>query len=515
MESEPDAIECEHGNSATRPITTADATTTTITTTTNVDRPPSPHAPWKDIGNDSYSSEHESEALSASCTEPADNWLAAPAGAGETKGSKDGLPSAALYYPSRPRTITLLLFFVLVLVGSAFQRGAHHRGLESDIWEGLSVASFVLLTVGVLVFPTGPFTYPHPVVWRLLFGVSLLYLLALDFVLFQRYRYVRAIIASASTDPLIEEISNSTAAAAAFLSDEEDECALSFRSVWTKVDSSALHQTVCWMVKAIVVRDSSVLWVLNFLQALTETHVRTLLPPTANESGCSNSSSSSSCCWWQSLALDPFVFNAVGIHAGMYVCKKLEMMELQWDEIISLKNTAARLKRAVLQFTPEAWSRIRWLDLDATHYKRFVGAVALLLGVQLMDLNGVFLQHVFRLPARHSLVVARIVLLSLIGAPSVQQLYLYITGRSYGRLGSQCWVYFAIVLSELVVLAKFGKEVMSEELRKSVAILMAMVVLSSGAAIALLAVCQHKGFVRVPSYRRKKLRKKRRSTKNT
>eukprot|EP00731_Ephydatia_muelleri_P001822 Em0001g1822a len=370
MESEPDAIECEHGNSATRPITTADATTTTITTTTNVDRPPSPHAPWKDIGNDSYSSEHESEALSASCTEPADNWLAAPAGAGETKGSKDGLPSAALYYPSRPRTITLLLFFVLVLVGSAFQRGAHHRGLESDIWEGLSVASFVLLTVGVLVFPTGPFTYPHPVVWRLLFGVSLLYLLALDFVLFQRYRYVRAIIASASTDPLIEEISNSTAAA--FLSDEEDECALSFRSVWTKVDSSALHQTVCWMVKAIVVRDSSVLWVLNFLQALTETHVRTLLPPTANESGCSNSSSSS-CCWWQSLALDPFVFNAVGIHAGMYVCKKLEMMELQWDEIISLKNTAARLKRAVLQFTPEAWSRIRWLDLDATHYKALRG----------------------------------------------------------------------------------------------------------------------------------------------
>ena len=522
MESVLDPIEFERGtleptHSTTRPITTA------ASATTNVDHPLSPYAPWKDIGNESYSSEHESETLSASCTEPTDNWLASPAttantaGASETKGSKDGLPAASssstFYYPSRPRTITLLLFFVLVLVGTAFQRGSH-RDLESDIWEGLTVASFVLLTVGVLVFPTGPFTYPHPVVWRLLFGVSVLYLLALDFALFQRHSYVRAIVASAFPDqPLVEQdVPNSTAAG---VSDEEDECALSFRNVWTKgMDRSSLHQTACWMIKAVVVRDSSVLWVLNCLQALTEAYVRTLLPPTTTSPRARREEGSGCSCWWQTLALDPFVFNALGIQAGMHVCKKLEMMELQWDEIISLKNTAARLKRAVLRFTPEAWSRIRWLDLDATHYKRFVGAVALLLGVQLMDLNGIYLQYVFRLPPRHSLVVFRLVLLPLIGAPSVQQLYLYITGRSYGRLGSQCWVYFAIVLSELVVLAKFGKEVMSEELRKSVALLMAIVVLSSGAAIALLAVCQHKGFVRVPSYRRKKLRKKRRTNKN-
>lgn len=501
MESGQDTLDIEPD--------TLDATTTAagtnkaaaaIATTQDLDRPtlqPPPRAPWKDIGTDTYSSEYESEALSASCAEPTDSWLSSPTTTTTTAGEGRARDLPTTFYPSRPRTITLLVLFVLVLVGTAFQRES--SDLESDVWDGIYVASFSLLTVGVLVFPTGPFTYPHPVVWRLLFGVSLLYLLALDFVLFQQYRHVRAIMLSLDPE---ESPTNSTARAG--LSDD-DGCALSFRNVWTKMDRSASYQTLCWAVKAMVVRDSGVLWVLNFLQGITEAYLKMLLAPTPTTTTQGNEYG----CWWQSMALNPLVFNALGIQTGMYVCKKLEMMELQWEEIISLKNTAAKLKRAVLHFTPEAWSRIRWLDLNATQYKRFVGAVALLLGVQLMNLNGVFLRHVFQLSARHRLVLARTVLLSLIGAPSVQQLYLYITGRPYGRLGSQCWVYFAIVLSELVVLARFGKVVMSEELRKDVSILMLIVVLSSGAAIGLLAFSQHKGLVRIPSYRRKKLRKRR------
>jgi hypothetical protein len=42
-----------------------------------------------------------------------------------------------------------------------------------------------LLAVGLLVFPSGPFIRPHPVVWRLFFGVGVLYQLFLTFLLFQ------------------------------------------------------------------------------------------------------------------------------------------------------------------------------------------------------------------------------------------------------------------------------------------------------------------------------------------
>ena len=516
MDPKPDAAEDE-------PIATTPTNTAATANNNDADGLPTyvdrllltPYAQrWRDVGMDTYSSEYESGALS---TEPNDNWLelqsnATPATAATTANAGEARvldAAAATFYPSRPRTVTLLLFLVLVLVGIAFQRG--DGDLEANVWTGVYVGSFALLTVGVLVFPTGPFVYPHPVVWRLLFGTSVLYLLGLTFVLFQRYEDVRWVIlgggggGGGGPTNLTYLYNNHSAGGeeAAGGGGGSDECSLGFRNVWTKLDRSALRQIAWWTVKALVVRDSSVLWVLNLLQELTDVYAGALLPGQVGD------------CWWQSLALDPLVFNALGIQAGMYACKKLEMMELQWEEIISLKSATSRIKRALLRFTPEAWSRIRWLDLGAAQYTRFAGAVALLMGVQLMDLNSVFLQHVFGLPPHHRLVVARIVLLSLIGAPSVQQLYLYVAGRSHGRLGSQCWVYFAIVLSELVVLSKFGKEVMSEDLRRNVAALVWVVVFSSGAAVALLAVYQNKGFVRIPSYRRKKLLRKRRRSYRT
>lgn len=49
---------------------------------------------------------------------------------------------------------------------------------------------FVLL--GVTVIPDGPFTRPHPAFWRLLFCLSIVYLLSLIFVLFQ-VRFIKLI----------------------------------------------------------------------------------------------------------------------------------------------------------------------------------------------------------------------------------------------------------------------------------------------------------------------------------
>lgn len=45
----------------------------------------------------------------------------------------------------------------------------------------------------MLSFPNGPFTRPHPAVWRMVFGLSILYLLALLFLLFQDYKTARGI----------------------------------------------------------------------------------------------------------------------------------------------------------------------------------------------------------------------------------------------------------------------------------------------------------------------------------
>lgn len=53
---------------------------------------------------------------------------------------------------------------------------------------------FFFLIISVLTFPNGPFTRPHPAVWRIVFGLSVLYFLGLLFLLFQNYQTVNGIL---------------------------------------------------------------------------------------------------------------------------------------------------------------------------------------------------------------------------------------------------------------------------------------------------------------------------------
>lgn len=61
---------------------------------------------------------------------------------------------------------------------------------EANIWTGICCVIFFFLIISVLAFPNGPFTRPHPAVWRILFGCSVLYFLFLQFLMFQNYKSI-------------------------------------------------------------------------------------------------------------------------------------------------------------------------------------------------------------------------------------------------------------------------------------------------------------------------------------
>ena len=50
---------------------------------------------------------------------------------------------------------------------------------------GLCVASTFFLIISALAFPNGPFIRPHPLLWRMVFGLSVLYLLMVQFLIQQ------------------------------------------------------------------------------------------------------------------------------------------------------------------------------------------------------------------------------------------------------------------------------------------------------------------------------------------
>lgn len=66
--------------------------------------------------------------------------------------------------------------------------------VQDNIWAGMCCVIFFFLIISVLAFPNGPFTRPHPAIWRIVFGMSVLYLLGLLFLLFQSYKTVNGIL---------------------------------------------------------------------------------------------------------------------------------------------------------------------------------------------------------------------------------------------------------------------------------------------------------------------------------
>ncbi|KAG7207559.1 hypothetical protein KM043_009184 [Ampulex compressa] len=92
----------------------------------------------------------------------------------------------------KPHSITLLLISIGAVIYSAFARNT--TNVEDNLWAGMLCVIFFFLIISVLTFPNGPFTRPHPVVWRIVFGCSVLYLMGLLFMLFQNYETVRKIL---------------------------------------------------------------------------------------------------------------------------------------------------------------------------------------------------------------------------------------------------------------------------------------------------------------------------------
>ena len=92
----------------------------------------------------------------------------------------------------RPHTISLLTISIGGVLYTAFTR--NDANLEANIWSGLLSVVFFFLIISILAFPNGPFTRPHPAVWRLIFGLSVIYLMSLLYILFQNYKTVKSIM---------------------------------------------------------------------------------------------------------------------------------------------------------------------------------------------------------------------------------------------------------------------------------------------------------------------------------
>ena len=85
--------------------------------------------------------------------------------------------------------------FVCVCVSTwtAFTRD-QSTSINSNIVTGLIGVTVFFMIISILTLPNGPFTRPHPALWRCVLGLSIMYLLLLQFLLHQDWQTVRSII---------------------------------------------------------------------------------------------------------------------------------------------------------------------------------------------------------------------------------------------------------------------------------------------------------------------------------
>jgi len=351
----------------------------------------------------------------------------------------------------KPHTVSLLVCCIVGITCIAFFRHEYASpDYRSNVFAGLCSVLVFFLIISVLAFPNGPFIRPHPILWRMVFGLSVMYLLTVQFLIHQDYATVKSIIVW--FDPRMANYSI----------DAEKEYGVDCNNVtlerlWSHFDWFAFGHYWGWGMKALIIRHYGICWSISVMWELTEMAFGHLLPNFYE-------------CWWDNLVLDVLLCNGLGIFTGMMVCRFFEMREHHWESFKNISTRTGRIKRALLQFTPESWSHTRWLDPSCS-WMRLVAVSMFMVIWQVVELNTFFVKHIFPMPTEHPLCVARILLMGLMAAPATRQYYSYITDKQCKRLGSQAWVFLCITLSELVLNIKFGLEDLFSKTQMSMMIL--------------------------------------------
>ncbi|XP_041933549.1 phosphatidylserine synthase 1 [Alosa sapidissima] len=340
----------------------------------------------------------------------------------------------------KPHTITLLTFTVLSLMYFAFTRDDANP--DNNLRVGLVLVVSFFLVISVLAFPNGPFTRPHPVIWRMVFGLSVLYFLFLVFLIFLNWHQVKTLMYW--LDPNLRYATRESD-----VMEYAVNChVITWERIMSHFDIFAFGHFWGWAMKALLIRSYGLCWTISITWELTELFFMHLLPNFAE-------------CWWDQVILDILLCNGGGIWLGMTVCRFLEMRTYRWASIKDIHTTSGKLKRAVLQFTPASWTYVRWFD-PMSSFQRVAGIYLFMIIWQLTELNTFFLKHIFVFQASHALSWCRILLIGIITAPTVRQYYAYLTDTQCKRVGTQCWVFGAIAFLEALACVKFGQDLFSK-----------------------------------------------------
>jgi len=320
----------------------------------------------------------------------------------------------------QPHTILLLLGFLIALIYVAFTRD-ESLTVESNTKIGLIAVCLAFLVFSALQMRDGLFVRPHPVVWRVIMGAAVLYLLLLVFILFQSAADMRWLLSKLDSS-LGKRLPERSYAEDCRLYTPENPNSSFYPLMSTLNDEFMIAHGLGWFGKALLLRDVKLCWILSLLFEIMELTFEHMLPNFAE-------------CWWDHIILDILVMNALGIHLGMWALHFFEGKPYSW------------ITGGVDVY--------HWDVLKS--WKRLIAVLSVISAVNLIELNAFFLKYVLWVPPPHYLNIVRLFLWWGIGLPGTREFYQYATDPNCKKFGPMSWLCVATIAVESLVCVKFGR----------------------------------------------------------
>ena len=359
---------------------------------------------------------------------------------------------------------------------------------SENIKLSITASGILFCTFGAIYLPDSILRRPHPIIWRLLMSFGLLYMIFILFVLFQSRENVRNYLSF--FDPILNKHlreDNSNVKCGIF---KYDYPFIDLTNFLKGLDMYLSAHFFGWYVKMLIVRDINLCWFLSILFEIMELTFKHWLPNFTE-------------CWWDTIILDVFGMNALGIYFGDLTCKYFEFKTYKWikdnqynnnnddknntsininninndnlnnlNKINENKNSKSfesnTNKKELFKkinflkeksmgffgyFLPNYFIKHEWQIFSSL--KRFYSFIWFITFMNLVDLSHFFMKHVLLIPQTHWLLFIRINFWALLAVITTGEYYEYITNKYCRRLGPFNWISHTILFIEWCIVYKF------------------------------------------------------------
>ncbi|VDQ02700.1 unnamed protein product [Trichobilharzia regenti] len=127
----------------------------------------------------------------------------------------------------------------------------------------------------------------------------------------------------------------------------------------------------------------------------------------------------------------------------------------------------------MLQFTPHRWTDFDWRPTGSL--KRWLGTLFLAIVILTAELNTFYLKYVLWVPPPHFLCLGRLIFLIFMGATAIREYFEYLDDPKCKRLGRQAWMLASIIITEFLIVLKFGWDVVTKPLPHHICIFWSLI----------------------------------------